>query len=81
MQKPITKNNRKRFSGFLTIAAFCRSARRGDRPGKLLQMAANEKIAIAFFIPDLRLGGAERQLAVLVENLDKSRFAPIVIAL
>ncbi len=44
-------------------------------------MAANEKIAIAFFIPDLRLGGAERQLAVLVENLDKSRFAPIVIAL
>lgn len=39
------------------------------------------KIAVAFFIPDLRLGGAERQLAILAENLDRLRFLPIVITL
>ncbi len=40
-----------------------------------------DKTVVGFLIPDLRLGGAERQLAVLVENSDKSRFAPIVITL
>lgn len=44
-------------------------------------MATNGKIAIAFFIPDLRLGGAERQLALLAERIDRSLYCPIVITL
>lgn len=44
-------------------------------------MARTGKIAIAFFIPDLQLGGAERQLAVLAENIDRLFFSPIVITL
>jgi glycosyltransferase involved in cell wall biosynthesis len=39
----------------------------------------NNKIAL--FIPDLRLGGAERQLVTLAQHLDRARFAPLVITL
>jgi glycosyltransferase involved in cell wall biosynthesis len=44
-------------------------------------MASTARIAIAFFIPDLQLGGAERQLAVLAGNIDRALFLPIVITL
>lgn len=44
-------------------------------------MAKTGKIAIAFFIPDLQLGGAERQLAVLAENINRLFFSPVVITL
>lgn len=41
----------------------------------------NKKIKVAYLITGLNTGGAERQLARIVKNIDKERFTPIVISM
>ena len=42
---------------------------------------ANGRTVIALLIPDLQLGGAERQVALLAANIGSSQFVPLVITL
>ena len=44
-----------------------------------IKSAGNERIAIAYILDNfIRAGGTERQLAMLIENLDRKRFTPYV---
>ena len=50
-----------------------------NEPAKSLRM--QEKLKILYLIGQLQVGGAEKQLVMLVKHLDSSRFEPIVCSL
>ena len=44
-------------------------------------MSANDVLRVAYVVPDLGIGGAERHVTTLMAHLDRERFDPMVICL